>query len=184
MHLTIPETLSGGGLILPYLDKKPSIGQDIFIAPTASVIGDTQLGDKVSVWFGTVIRGDIAPIEIGAGTNIQDNSVLHVGTSEPCLVGQNVVVGHKVILHGCTVEDECLIGMGAVILNRAIIGKGSTVGAGTLITQDTIIPPYSLVIGSPGKVARELTEAERKKHAEFASKYIGVAENYRKTFEQ
>ncbi|RJP22798.1 MAG: gamma carbonic anhydrase family protein [Candidatus Omnitrophota bacterium] len=181
-HISLPENAYGGGLVLPYLQKFPIIGEDVFLAPNASVIGEVTLGPQVSVWFGTVIRADIAPISVGDGSNIQDNSVLHVGTNEPCRVGINVVVGHNAILHGCTVENECMIGMGAIILNRAVIGKGCVVGAGALVTEDTIIPPYSLVLGSPGKVKRVLREDERSKYCGYASKYVDVAENYRRVF--
>jgi len=177
-HLPLPPSLSGGGLVLPYLEHAPVIGEDVFIAPHAAVIGQTTLGDRVSVWFGAVLRGDIAPVMVGEGTNIQDNSVLHVGSHEPCVVGRHVVVGHNAVLHGCTVEDGCVVGMGAIVLNRAVIGQGSVIGAGSLITQGTVIPPYSLVLGSPGQVARELTEEERKHHAQYAPKYVKVAVNY------
>ena len=109
MDLELPKSLFGGGLVMPFQDLKPSIGEDVFLAPRASIIGQVTLGDKVSIWFGAVLRGDIARIEVGEGSNIQDNSALHVGNDDPCLVGRNVVVGHKVTLHGCTVEDNCLI---------------------------------------------------------------------------
>lgn len=182
MNLSLPESLSGGGLVLPYLDHSPVIGKEVFIAPNASVIGQTRLGDRVSIWFGSVLRGDIAAVEVGEGSNIQDNSVLHVGDDDPCIVKRNVVVGHNAILHGCTIEDGCVIGMGTIILNRAVIGEGSVVGAGALVTQGTIIPPYSLVLGSPARMRRELTDEERREQSVFAPKYVHVAENYRKMF--
>ena len=137
--IPVPESVYGGGLVLPYLDRMPVFGESIFLAPNASIIGAVSLGSRVSIWFGSVIRGDIAPIEIGEGSNIQDNSVLHVADDAPCIVGKNVVVGHNAILHGCTIGDDCLIGMGAVILNHAVIGNGSIVGAGAVVTQKTII---------------------------------------------
>ncbi|MEN6627854.1 MAG: gamma carbonic anhydrase family protein [Candidatus Sumerlaeia bacterium] len=179
-NLALPESLYGGGLVLPYLDKKPAIGENVFVAHHASVIGEVTLGDNSSIWFGAVLRGDIAPVRIGAGSNVQDNSVLHVGDNDPCIIGDNVVVGHNCVLHGCTIEDDCMIGMGAIIINRAVIGRGSVVGAGALVTQDTVIPPYSLVLGSPAKVKRELTQEEREHHAVFAPKYTRVAQNYKK----
>jgi gamma-carbonic anhydrase len=182
MKLVLPESLYGGGLVLPYQEFAPEIGQDVFIAPNASIIGRTVLGDHVSIWFGAVLRGDIAPVKVGAGSNVQDNSVLHVGDDEPCLVGANVVVGHNVILHGCTIEDDCLIGMGAVVLNRALVGQGSVIGAGALVPQEMVIPPYSLVIGSPAKVRRQLAEEERRAHAVFGPKYTRVAASYRPLF--
>ena len=181
-QLTLPESLAGGGWVLPYQAHTPMIGEDVFIAPTATVIGRTTLGDRASVWFGSVLRGDIAPVEVGEGSNIQDLSMLHVGDDDPCIVGRNVVVGHRVILHGCKVEDECLIGMGAIVLNGAVIGRGSVVGAGALVTQRTIVPPGSLVLGSPARIKRELTDEERAEHSVFAPKYVRVAANYRALF--
>ncbi|MBI1390704.1 MAG: gamma carbonic anhydrase family protein [bacterium] len=183
MNLTLPESLYGGGLVLPYQDAVPHIGADVFIAPNASVIGDVVLGDRSSVWFSAVARGDIAAVRVGDDTNIQDNAVLHVGDDDPCIVGANVVVGHQAILHGCVVEDDCLIGMGAIVLNQAVVGRGSLIGAGALVTQGTKIPPYSLVLGSPAKVIRELTADERANQAVFAPKYVKVARNYRPCFE-
>ncbi len=177
--LDLPESLKGDGLILPYQEHNPNLGEEIYIAANSTVIGRTTLADNVSVWFGAVLRGDIAPIEVGEGSNIQDNAVLHVGDDDPCIVGKHVVVGHLAMLHGCMVEDGCTIGMSAVILNKAVIGKGSLVGAGALVTQGTLIPPYSLVLGSPAKVVRELTAEEREGNAVFAPKYVRVAKNYR-----
>ncbi|MGI6457596.1 MAG: gamma carbonic anhydrase family protein [bacterium] len=182
LHVELPSSLRGGGLVLPYMEYSPHIGEDVFLAPNASVIGRTRLGKQVSIWFGAVLRGDIAEVEVGDGSNIQDNSVLHVGSDAPCIVRNNVVVGHHVILHGCTIEEDSVIGMGAVILNGAVIGKGSLVGARSLVTQGTIIPPYSLVVGTPAKVKRALTASEIKEQSVYAPKYIQVAENYRKMF--
>ncbi|MEW6236490.1 MAG: gamma carbonic anhydrase family protein [Candidatus Omnitrophota bacterium] len=179
MNLPLPESLAGGGLVIPFREKTPIIGENVFLAPNASIIGEVILGDNVSVWFGAALRGDIAAVEVGEGSNIQDNSVLHVGTGAPCIVGRYVVVGHLAILHACTVEDSCLIGMGAIVLDGAVIGNGSVIGAGTLVTQGTVIPPYSLVLGSPGKVIRELTEDERIKQSAFALKYVELAGEYR-----
>lgn len=182
--LVLPESLYGGGLVLPYLDHAPQIGEEVFIAPNATVIGRTTLGDRVSIWFGAVLRADIAEVRVGEGSNIQDNCVLHVGTEEHCIVGRNCIVGHNVTLHACTVEDDCLIGMGATVLNDAVIGRGSVIGAGALVTQGTKIPPYSLVLGSPAKVKRELTAEEREHHMHYAPKYIKVAQNYRPNFQR
>lgn len=184
MGLVLPESLFGGGLVLPYQEHAPSIAENVFIAPNASVIGQVTLGAGASIWFGSVLRGDIAPVAVGEGSNIQDNCVLHVGDNEPCLVGRNVIVGHGVVLHGCTIEDDCLIGMSAIVLNDVVVGKGSVVGAGALITQGMVIPPNSLVLGSPAKVRRELTEEERRHHALFGPKYVRIAENYRPSFKK
>jgi carbonic anhydrase/acetyltransferase-like protein (isoleucine patch superfamily) len=183
MNLTLPPSLYGGGLVLPFQAHEPQFGEEVFIAPLASVIGNVTLGARASVWFGAVLRGDIAAIHVGEGSNIQDNSVLHVGDEDPCIVGNNVVVGHQVTLHGCTVEDDCVIGMGSVILNGAVIGKGSVVGAGALVTQRTQVPPYSLVLGSPASVKRELTPEECEEQSVFAEKYVRVAQSYRPMFE-
>lgn len=179
MDLALPASLFGGGLVMPYLEHAPAIGENVFIAPQASIIGQITLGDHVSIWFGAVLRGDIAVVSVGAGSNIQDNSVLHVGDKDPCIVGRDVVVGHNVTLHGCTVEDHCLIGMGSTILNGVVVGEGSVIGAGALVTQGTIIPPNSLVLGAPAKVKRKLTEEERRQYSHFAGKYIRIAANYR-----
>lgn len=181
-NLLLPQSLFGGGLVLPYLEYQPVIGENVFIAPNATVTGRTTLGNDVSIWFSAVLRGDIAAIEVGDGSNIQDNSVLHVGDEDPCIVGQNCIVGHNAVLHGCTVEDSCLIGMGVIVLNQSVIGKGSVIGAGALVTQNTVIPEYSLALGSPAKVIRTLSENEREDYTHFAPKYVKTAANYRSLF--
>lgn len=139
----------------------PVIDPAAYVAPNASVIGRVFLAAGSSVWFGTVLRGDIDEIRIGAGSNVQDNAVLHVDEGKPCHVGRCVTIGHGAIVHGCTVEDECLIGMGAVILSGARIGRGSLVGAGALVPEGREIPPGSLVVGVPARVARRLTAGEQ-----------------------
>jgi carbonic anhydrase/acetyltransferase-like protein (isoleucine patch superfamily) len=180
-NLPLPDSAFGGGLVMPYLDFIPQIGEHVFIAPNATVIGRVFLAEDASIWPGAVLRGDIADIRVGRGSNIQDNSVLHIGTERHCIVGDHVIVGHKAMLHACTVEDYCLIGMGSIVLDGAVIGEGSVVGAGALVTQNTIIPPHSMVLGSPAKVRRELTPAEREEFRNFAPKYVGVKNNYRDT---
>lgn len=181
--LVLPDSLFGEGLVLPYLEHVPVLGEGIFLAPQASLIGAVTVGDRVSVWFGAVLRGDISAVEVGEGSNIQDQCVLHVGDDAPCIVRRRVVVGHGAILHGCTVEDECLIGMGATVLNHAVIGEGSIVGAGALVTQGMVIPPNSLVLGNPAKVVRPVRPEEREKTLGYAQKYIKVAQNYRPLFQ-
>lgn len=162
-----------------YLTMLPKIARRCWVAPNATVIGDVEIGDESTIWFGTVIRGDVHPIRIGARTNIQDNSVLHVTTNQnPTIVGDGVTVGHRVILHGCTVEDGALIGMGSTILDRAVIGRGSLVGAGALVTEGTIIPPGVLAIGSPARVKRPLTEDETKHLLFAASGYVELGAQY------
>ncbi|MGH7499256.1 MAG: gamma carbonic anhydrase family protein [Gemmatimonadales bacterium] len=125
-----------------------------YIAPTAAVMGNVTLEEESSVWYGAVVRGDMAPIVIGAQTNLQDGTIVHVDEGVPCTVGRRVGVGHRAILHGCTIEDECLIGMGAIVLNNVLVGTGSVVAAGAVIPEGMQIPPRSLVIGVPGRIVR------------------------------
>lgn len=168
----------GGGLVLPYKGTMPEIGSGVFLAPQSCLIGRAKLGNRVSVWFGTIVRGDMAPIEIGEETNLQDGSVIHVADDHPCIIGPRVVVGHRVILHGCRVEEECTIGMGAIVLNGAVIGAGSIIGAGSLIPEGKVIPPRSLVMGLPGKIIRSTTDAEVESNRYFAKKYVRTASAY------
>src|SRR5271169_4628436 len=155
-----------------FLRKKPALGKNVFIAKTATVIGDVTLGAHSSVWYGVVLRGDINRIVVGHHSNIQDNAVLHLADDFPCLVGNWVTVGHGAIVHACTVGDETLVGMGAVILDGAIIGRQSLIGAKALVTQGTKIPPGSLVLGAPAKVVRKLTRKERLGLKYWAGKYV------------
>lgn len=154
-----------------YLRKRPTLGEGVYIAHGAVVVGDVSLGAHSSVWYNAILRGDINRIAVGHHTNIQDNSVLHLADEYPCLVGNYVTIGHSAIVHACTVEDDCLIGMGATILDGAKIGAQSLIGAQALVTQNTEIPPGSLVIGSPAKVARSLTDEEKAGLRESAEKY-------------
>ena len=135
-----------------------TVGDNFYVAPNATVIGQVELGEDVSVWFGAVIRGDVEKIIIGKGSNIQDLSVLHVDPGSPIIIGENVTVGHKVMLHGCTIGNNSLIGINSVILNNVEIGNNCLIGANTLLTEGTKIPDNSLVMGSPGKVKKELDE--------------------------
>src|SRR4051812_35676935 len=144
-----------------FLSKKPTIGKGVYIARGAAVLGDVTLGDYSSVWYNAVLRGDINRIVVGHHTNIQDNAVLHLADDFPCILGNYVTVGHSAIVHACKVGDEVLIGMGAIILDGAVIGAQSLIGAKALVTQGTRIPPGSLVLGSPAKVVRKLTPDER-----------------------
>ncbi|MCC7429561.1 gamma carbonic anhydrase family protein [bacterium] len=169
-------------MIYNYLDKCPKIHETVFSVNSAEIIGDVEIGEESSVWFNTVIRGDVNYIKIGKRTNIQDGSVLHVTDGKFALnVGNEVTVGHRVVLHGCTVEDGCLIGMGAILLDNCKIGKNSLIAACSLIKQNDVIPPRSLVMGIPGKVVRELTDKEVGKIYEASKNYIGYVQNYRKT---
>jgi len=168
------------GLILPFRGATPVLGEGVFIAPTAAVIGDVVLGDEVSVWFGAVIRGDCEKIRVGPRTNIQDLACLHTTTdvSETHL-GADVTVGHGAILHGCRIGDRCLIGMGAILLDGVEVGDGSVIAAGSLVTPRTVIPPRSLVRGSPAKVIREVTEAEGRLGMAGSEHYQADARTYR-----
>jgi len=159
-------------------DLQPQISDCCFIAPNATLIGAVTIEDKASVWFNVVIRADKEQIHIGAGSNIQDSSVLHVDPGFPLRVGSQVTVGHKVVLHGCTVGDGSLIGMNAVILNGARIGQGCLIGANALITENMIIPDGSLVLGSPGKVVRSLDAAARQTLLESAQGYVENSQGY------
>lgn len=155
-----------------FLLRKPALGRDVYIAKTAVVLGDVTLGDCSSVWYNAVLRGDINRIAVGHHSNIQDNAVVHLADDFPCLIGNYVTVGHSAIVHACTLEDETLIGMGATVLDGAVIGAQSIVGANALVTQHTKIPPGSMVLGSPAKVVRALTEQERAGLKLWAQKYV------------
>ena len=158
-----------------FLRKPPTLGKDVYISRGAVVVGDVTLGDSASVWYNAVLRGDINRIVVGHHSNVQDGAVLHLADEYPCIVGDYVTVGHSAIVHACTVGDECLIGMGAVILDGAELGAQCIVGARALVTQRTKIPPGSMVLGSPAKVVRQLTEQERAGLKYWAEKYAANA---------
>jgi carbonic anhydrase/acetyltransferase-like protein (isoleucine patch superfamily) len=153
------------------------IHEAAYISPRASLSGEVRLGKDSSVWHNATLRGDIAPIEIGTRTNIQDGAVLHVGNDLPCVLGDDVTVGHGAIVHGCRVGDRCLIGMGSIILNGAEIGEECIVGAGALVTEGRKIPPRSLVFGSPAQIVRSVKDDEVKKILESAAAYLKLARN-------
>jgi carbonic anhydrase/acetyltransferase-like protein (isoleucine patch superfamily) len=166
-------------MIRGYQGKFPQIGEGVFIEDSAQVIGDVVIGSNSSVWFNTVIRGDVYYIRIGANSNIQDSCVLHVTRDRNAtIVGDFVSVAHGVILHGCRIESHCLIGMGAIVMDKVVVGERSIVGAGSLVTQGLQIPPHSLVLGSPAKVVRQLTQAEVKDIDRYAENYLMYKENY------
>lgn len=148
--------------IIPFRDFTPVIASDVYISEGARIVGEVEIAEDCGIWFNSVLRGDVAKVVIKKGSNIQDNSTLHVGHGYPCIVGENVTVGHNVLLHGCIVGDNCLIGMGAILLNGSEIGEYSVVAAGSLVTQKSKFPPRSLIMGSPAKVVRELDENEIK----------------------
>ncbi len=165
-------------MIRDYCGRAPKIAPSAFIAPSADVIGDVEVGSNASIWFQTVLRGDIEPIRIGSNSNIQDGSIVHTIMGAPVIVGDWVTVGHRVVLHGCAVESHCLIGMGAVLLNNVRVGEGSIVAAGALVLENTVIPPRSLYLGVPAKFQRQLTEADQHFVDAHATHYLQFKENY------
>ncbi len=166
-------------MIREYRGRMPQIAATAYVDPAAVVIGDVTLGDHASVWPCAVIRGDVHWIRIGARTSIQDGSVLHVMRNEhPLAIGDGVTVGHGVVLHGCTIESRCLIGMGSIILNGARIGAGSIIAAGTLVPEGTVVAPGSLFMGHPGKFRRALTAADQETIDAYATRYVEYKETY------
>jgi carbonic anhydrase/acetyltransferase-like protein (isoleucine patch superfamily) len=166
-------------MIRTFQGIKPTIAASAFIEETAVVIGDVVIGEESSVWFHAVVRGDVHSIRIGRRTNIQDLSVLHVThDTHPTVLGDDVTVGHHVVLHGCTIKDRVLIGMGALIMDGAVIGEDCVVGAGALVTERTIVPPKSVILGAPAKVKRPVTEAELAWIRESAQNYVKYARQY------
>lgn len=174
-------------MLLKFKQWFPKIGKNSWIAPSADVIGNVTIGEDSSIWFGTVVRGDVHKIIIGDRTSIQDLSMVHVthykkedmSDGNPTIIGNDVTVGHKVMLHGCTIEDGCLIGMSATILDGAVIGKGSIVGAHSLVTSNKVFPPHSLIMGSPAKVVRTLTQEEVDGLIQHAARYVKFKDEYR-----
>jgi len=162
------------------LAKGPTVHAAAFVHAKAVVIGNVTVGAKASIWPCAVLRGDIAPISVGEGTNIQDGAVVHVADRLPALIGQRVTVGHLAMIHACTIGDECLIGMHATILDGAVIGARCIIGAGALVTKGTIIPSGSMVLGSPAKVVRPLTAEEQASLPGWAEKYVKVAAHHRR----
>ncbi|MCX4587479.1 gamma carbonic anhydrase family protein [Streptomyces sp. NBC_01481] len=174
---------AGQALIAEVGGKEPSISPDAFTAPTSVVIGEVTMAPGSSVWYHTVLRADCGPIVLGADTNIQDNCTVHVDPGFPVTVGERVSVGHNAVLHGCTVEDDVLVGMGATVLNGAHIGAGSLIAAQALVPQGMRVPPGSLVSGVPARVKRELTEEEREGIKLNASMYLLLAKGHREATE-
>ena len=167
-------------MIMPFKNKKPKIHPSAFIAPGAHVVGDVTIGAGSSIWNGAVLRADLNFIRIGKNTNIQDGSVLHVDYDQPCILKDGVIVGHQATVHACTVEDSVLVGIGSRILNGARVGAFSLIGAGALVKENAVIPPYSLVLGLPGKVVRKLTPKEAAEHLLRAKRYAALAKEYKK----
>jgi carbonic anhydrase/acetyltransferase-like protein (isoleucine patch superfamily) len=161
------------------LGVRPVVGRGVFVADTAAVIGDVHLGDECGVWFGAVLRGDYFPIRVGARSNVQDNAVVHITAGQAATtIGEDVTIGHAAIIHGCTIEDRCLVGMGSTVLDGAVVGADSFVAAGSLVTPGTVIPPGSFVLGRPARVKRAVTDADREWIREAARLYVGYARDF------
>ena len=168
-------------MIKKFRSKSPIIPDSCYISESVDLIGDVTLGENVSLWFGTIVRGDMHFITIGNRSNIQDNSVIHVTTDvSPTRIGDEVTVGHNAIIHGATIEDRCLIGMGAIIMDDVVIGEGSIVGAGAVVPPNMIIPPRSLVVGLPAKIVRQTSDEELEMIIERAQHYIDFSQEYKK----
>ena len=173
-------------MIYPFKQWTPKLGTNTWIAPSADVVGNVTLGEECSIWFGCVVRGDVHYITIGDRTNIQDLSMIHVthykkedmSDGNPTIIGSDVTIGHRVMMHGCTIEDACLIGMSATILDGAVIGRESIVGAGSLVTKNKVFPPRSLIMGSPAKVVRELNDDEVQELYASATRYVAFKKDY------
>ncbi|MEA1982412.1 MAG: gamma carbonic anhydrase family protein [Campylobacterota bacterium] len=173
-------------MLYDFKEFSPEVGEGSWIAPSADVIGDVTIGKDCSIWFGSVVRGDVHYITIGDRTSIQDLSMVHIthhkktdrSDGSPTVIGSDVTVGHRVMLHGCTIEDACLIGMSATILDDAVIGKESIVGASSLVTKGKVFPPRSLIMGSPAKVVRELNDDEVAELYASAERYVAFKEDY------
>lgn len=168
-------------LVRPFGGKSPRLADDVWVAETAVVVGDVEIGPASSVWFGAIVRGDVNHVRIGARTNVQDHCVIHVTSrTHPTVVGDDVTLGHRVTLHGCTVKDRCLVGIGAVVMDGAVVGEDAMVGAGSLVPPGMVVPPGMLALGSPAKVRRELTAEEIAFFRRSAQAYAGYAEQYRR----
>lgn len=168
-------------MIVEYEGHEPKISDSCYISENATIIGRVELEENVNIWYGTVVRGDGNYIEIGKNTNIQDNCIVHIASDYPTIIGDHVTIGHGAIVHACTIGDNVLVGMGAIILNGAKIGDNVIIGAGSLIPPGKEIPSNTMVMGSPGKVIRELTEKDREVFEKSALNYIELAEKHKKT---
>jgi len=167
-------------MIRPYRGTLPVVAPSAYIDPSAQVIGRVTIGERSSVWCNATLRGDVNYISIGEETNIQDNCVLHVETDiYPLILGNRITVGHSVTLHGCTIEDDCLIGIGAIVLNDAHLGRGAVIAAGALVSEGAKIPAGSLVMGVPGKIRRDVTEAEKERFRINAQRYVALRQIYK-----
>jgi len=170
--------------IIPFEGFIPKIDPSAFVAPTAVIIGDVEIGPQATIWYGCVLRGDLDPIRIGARTNVQDNSVLHTGVGEPAILHEDVTIGHSAIVHGCEIHRGALIGMGACVLNRAIIGEECLVGAGALVTEGKVFERRTMILGSPAKAARELTDKDLHPVRDYCQRYVENGPRHARAIEE
>jgi gamma-carbonic anhydrase len=166
-------------MIKNYFEKLPRIHTETFVADSADIIGDVEIGEGTSIWYGAVLRGDMNSIRIGKNTNVQDGAVIHNDSNAPAIIGDNVTIGHNAIVHGAVLKNNCLVGMGAVILNNAIVNENCIIGAGAIVTQGKEIPEGSLVLGAPAKVVRSLTPEEIEAIQESSRIYVGLSEGHK-----
>ena len=177
-------TPTPGGILIPFRGKRPRVAPDAFIAPTAVLIGDVEVGPQSGIWFGCVLRADTNTIRIGARSNIQDNSVLHSDHGSPLTIGTDCTIGHKVILHGCTIGNGVLIGMGSTVLNGAVIGDGCLVGANALVTEGKSFDPGWMILGSPAKAARQLGPENAARMVRGAAGYVANWQRFKSTLKR
>ncbi|MCP3762427.1 gamma carbonic anhydrase family protein [Domibacillus sp. A3M-37] len=166
-------------MIYPYKDKKPVIAESVFVADFATITGDVIIGEESTIWYNTVIRGDVAPTVIGRRVNVQDNSVLHQSPNNPLLIEDDVTIGHQVMLHSCKIRKGALVGMGSIILDNAEIGEGAFIGAGSLVPPGKVIPPNTMAFGRPAKVIREVNDADRKDMERIVQEYAEKGQYYK-----
>ncbi|MEM6290226.1 MAG: gamma carbonic anhydrase family protein [Myxococcota bacterium] len=162
-----------------YLASVPTVDPSAYLAPTAALVGDVRIGPRASVWYGCVLRGDVNRIELGADSNLQDGTVVHLGDNDPTIIAEEVVVGHRAVVHGCRIGGGTLVGIQSTILDGAVIGEGSIIGSGAVVTAGSQIPPHSLVLGVPAKVVKTLTAADEAFHRKLAGKYVRLSHNHR-----
>ena len=167
-------------MIMDFEGVTPRINKNTYISESVDIIGKVNVEENVNIWFGTRLRGDMNNIIIGENTNIKENSVVHVDINSPCIIGKNVTIGHGTIIHGCSISDNVLVGMGSIILNNAKIGKNTIIGAGSLVTQGKEFPEGVLILGNPAKVIRQLTEAEIESIQRSADNYVSLSKKYKK----
>ncbi len=167
-------------MIMDFEGINPKINKNTYISESVDIIGNVEIDENANIWFGTRLRGDMNKIVIGANTNIQENSVVHVDVNSPCIIGKDVTIGHGAIIHGCTISDNVLVGMGSIILNNAKIGKNTIIGAGSLVTQGKSFKDGVLILGNPAKIVRELTGDEIKSIKSSADNYVSLSKRYKK----